>query len=309
MPTSRRSSRVAAALLVSGLLAGSAVARQATPEAPPPQTPPATNHPVNTPGNAAWAANVSEARTIARADKKLVYYEFTSAQCGDCRRMTGLLYPAFDFEALLVGMVPVSVALSSTDGKALGERYSITEEPSVLITTPEGRLVFLMQGFKDAGDFYAHAHRDIDAYRKFARTVDAQDVPRLPAAEAYSSGRALYARFDYEGAASRLARAAAAPDAKPEMRESALMGLAAADRQLGNFVGARKSAEKVIATTKNPDQKERAELFLAELALAQNHPGDALAAYRKFAKDHPKSPYLEKVRGFIGQLEATAPRS
>jgi tetratricopeptide (TPR) repeat protein len=300
------------ALCLPGLLLAVGLASAQEPTPAPAAAAPApamANRPIMTPGNAVWAANSAEARAIAKADKKLVYYEFVSPECGDCRRMTGLIYPAFDFEALLIGTVPVHVALSSAEGKELGERYSITEEPSVLIATPEGRVVFLMQGFKDAGDFYTHAHRDIDAYRKFAKVVDSQDVPTLSAAEAYSTGRALYARFDYEGAASRLARAAAAPDAKPDVRESALMGLAAADRQLGRYAAARKAADKVITTTKNADQKERAELFVAELALAQNKPGDALTAYRKFAKDHPKSPYLEKVRGFIAKLESEAPKS
>ena len=48
---------------------------------------------------------------------------------------------------------------------------------------------------------------------------------------------------------------------------------------------------------------------LMELDLTENKPGDALAAYKKFARDHPKSPYLEKVRGFISKLEAAAPKS
>ena len=307
MPRFRNCRRPAPALLGLALLSGAAAAQQTPPPAPPP--PSTGSHAVTSPGNAVWAANVAEARAIAKADRKLVYYEFASKDCGDCRRMQGLLYPAMDFEALLAGMVPVQVALGSPDGQRLGELYSISEEPSVLITNPDGRLVFLMQGFKDATDFYRHARRDVDAYRKFAKIVDAQDVPTLGAAEAYSTGKALYARFDYEGAASRLQRAASAPDVKPEMRESALMGLAAADRQLGRFDAARKSAEKVVATTKNADQKERAELFLAEISLAQNKPGEALAEYKKFAKDHPKSPYLEKVRGFISRLEAAAPKS
>ncbi|HTR05006.1 MAG TPA: hypothetical protein VMN82_17600 [Thermoanaerobaculia bacterium] len=287
-------------------LCGVAGAQQPTPASPPP---PAARRAVKSPGNAVWAANVTEARAIAKADHKLVYYEFASKECGDCRRMQGLLHPAFEFEALMTGMVPVQVALSSTDGTKLAEIYTISQEPSVLITNPDGRLVFKMEGFKDAGDFYAHVHKDVDGYREFARVVDAQDVPRLSADEAFSTGKALYARFDYEGAASRLARAAAAPDATPEIRESALMGLSAADRQLGNFPGARSAADKVIATTKNPDQKQRAELALAEIALAEQKPGEALALYKKFAKDHPKSPYLDKVHGFITRLEAAQPKS
>jgi len=305
MPTFLVFPRLAATALAFALAAPGGAQTGAPSPSP---APPAANRAVTSPGNAEWAASVADARARATTQKKLVFYEFVSKDCGDCRRMQGLLDPAFDFEALLIGMVPVQVALSSPDGKTLGERYNVTEEPSILIATPEGRLVFLMQGFKDAQDFYTHAHRDLDAYRKFAKEVDGQDVATLSAAEAYSTGRALYARFDFEGAISRLQRAASAPDAKPEVRESALMGMAAAQRQLGQYPAARRSAEKVIATTKNGDQKERAELFVAELALAQNRPGEALADYQKFVRDHPKSPYLEKVQGFIKKLEMAAPR-
>ena len=288
------------------LVAAAGAAQQATP-APPAH--PEANHAVTSPGNAEWAPDVAFAKKRAAAQHKLVYYEIGGETCKDCRRMQGLLYPAFDFEALLVGMVPVQVKLESDEGKVLGERYAITETPAVLITNPDGRLVFLMQGFKDANDFYRHAHKDIDAYRKFALQVDAQNVKTLSAEEAYSTGRALYARFDFDGAAQRLQRAADAPGVKPAMRESALMGLAAAERQLGHMNAARGAAQKVVATTKNADQQERAELFLAELDLTEGKPGEALDAYRKFVKDHPNSPYLEKVRGFIAKLEAAAPKS
>jgi tetratricopeptide (TPR) repeat protein len=307
MPKRFHLDRHAPWLLAAGFFAAAASGQETKPPA-------ASSHsdasrPVRSPGNAEWAPDVAFARKRATAQKKLVYYDIVGENCGDCRRMQGLLYPAFDFEALLIGMVPVQVKLESPEGEELGKRYSITETPAVLITTPEGRLVFQVQGFKDATDFYRHAHKDIDAYRKFAAVVDAQDVKTLSAEEAYSSGRALYTRLDYDAAALRLQRAADAPGAKQELRESALMGLAAAERQLGHMDAARGSARKVVATTKNADQKERAELFLAELDLSENKAGDALAAYRKFVKDHPKSPYLEKVRGFIAKLEAMAPKS
>ncbi len=265
--------------------------------------------PVTSPGNAEWAANAADARARALAQKKLVYYEFEAPGCGNCRRMQALLYPAFDFEALLIGMVPVKLDLDSEEGRQIAGRYSITETPSVLIATPEGRLVFLMQGFKDAPDFYRHARQDLDSYRVFAHRIDGQDVARLTAEEAYTTGRDLYARFDYSAAAVRLERASAAPDATPELRLSALEGLAAADLQLGQAAASRRAIDKVIAATKSPEQKERAELFRAQIALAENKPAEALSAYRKFAKDHPGSPHIARVRSFIARLEAAEPKS
>lgn len=260
------------------------------------------------PGNTLWAASAADAVAQAAKEKKLVYYEFEGNNCGKCRRMQVLLYPAFDFEALLIGMVPVKLLLDSPEGKALGDRYGITEVPAVLITNPDGRLAFEMQGFKDTREFYDHAHKDLDAYRQFSRRVDSQDVPNLSAVEALATGGELYSRFDYVAAAARLRRAAAAPDATPAHRDSALMGLAAAEMELGQTAAARRSVEKVIATTKNPDQKQRAELFAAQVSLAENDPARALAAYKKFAADHPKSPYLDKVNGFITRLQAAAPK-
>jgi tetratricopeptide (TPR) repeat protein len=265
--------------------------------------PPVVARPVESPGNAEWAKDAADARAKAAAQKKLVYYEFESAQCGDCRRMQALLYPAFDFEALLIGTVPVRLELDSADAKPLQQRYTITQAPTVLIATPEGRVAFLVQGFKDAPDFYSHARKDLDAYRKFAARVESADVAALSAGDAFALGRELYARSDPAAALAFLQRATVAPDPAPGVREAALEGLAATEMELGHTADARKAIDRVIATTKSPDQKERAELFRAQIPLAQNKPAEALALYKQFAKDHPSSKYLEQVRSLIARLE------
>ena len=221
--------------------------------------------------------------------------------------MQSLLYPAFDFEALLTGMVPVRLDIDSAEGKPLAERFGLRDVPAVLITTPEGRLVFAVEGFKNAPDFYRHVHKDLDEYRKFARRLESQDVATLSADEAYATGRDLYARRDIESARPRLKRASVAPDPKPGVRESALEGLAAAELQLGQTAAARQSIDLLIRTTKNAEQKERAELFRAQIPLSENKPAEALALYKQFARDHPESKHLATVRSFIEKLEAATP--
>ena len=301
-------SRPSNAIIGAALLAaGAARAQTAAPPATP--TPVHEGRQVKSPGNAVWAPDVRTAHERAAADGKLVYHEFTKKDCGGCARMQGLLYPAFDFEALLIGMVPVIVDIDGADGQKLAERYHVSDTPSVLITTPSGRLVFLMQGFQDANDFYAHVHTDLDQYRKFAKVVDAQDVAHLSAADAFKTGQQLYARFDFEGAATRLSRAATAKDATPEIRASALEGLAAAELELGKTAESRRAIDRLIATTTNPGQKENAELFRAQISLVENKPQDALAEYKRFAKEHPNSPYLDKVKTFIARLEGGTPKS
>jgi outer membrane PBP1 activator LpoA protein len=89
-----------------------------------------------------------------------------------------------------------------------------------------------------------------------------------------------------------VARIRACPGAQP----------GAVELELGDPAASRRAIDQLIATTKNPDQKERAELFAAQIPLAQNKPAEALALYKKFATDHPNSKYIERVQSFIARL-------
>ena len=260
---------------------------------------------LRSPGNAVWASGFEEARKRAAADDKLVFVEFEGGEeCGPCKRMQGLLYPAFDFEALLIGMVPVKVQLESAEAKELGARYAVSEAPAILILSPEGRIVFRMEGFMNAPDFYKQVHADLDAYRKFARKVEQQDIPNLSASEALETGRELYERSDPAAALPRLTRAAAHPKATAVQREDAREIQAAVELELERPGAARQTINRLIATTRSPQRKERAELFRAQIPLAENKPAEALALFRKFMKDHPKSPHLPQVTELVERLES-----
>jgi thiol-disulfide isomerase/thioredoxin len=293
--------RVAAALLA---MTASAASAQPASTAPSPTRTPV----VRTPGNADWAATLSEARTRAAADKKLVFVEFARPGCGNCERMDTLLYPAFEFEGLLVGMVPVKVDIESPEGQAMAGRYDVTDTPSILVTNPAGRLVFLMQGFQNAEDFYVHIHKDLDTYRPWARQVDAQQIERLSAAEALESGRTLFERRDSAAALPRFQRAATAPGAKPAERDAARELEAAALLDLGRTAESRKAIEGLIASTRDPDCRERAEIFRAQLPLSEGNPAEALRLFQAFQKAHPQSKYAAGVDDLIRKLEASKAR-
>ena len=282
-----------AALAAPALAAGA-------PQSPPPPSPTKV---VRSPGNAEWAATPAEAQTRAADSKKLVFYEFDQAKCGKCRRMDQLLYPALDFEALLIPMVPVKVLIDSPEGTQLASRYGIDDIPAILVTTPQGRLVFQMVGFENPQDFYPHIHKDLDGYRAFSRKVDGQDVAHLPAVEALDTGRALYQRHDPVAARPRLQRASTASQVSPAVRDEALELLAAAELDLGDLPSSRATIDKLIATTGDPDRRERAELFRAQLPLAENKPGEAYALFQKFQKDHPNSQYRIQVQALMAKVE------
>ncbi len=255
------------------------------------------------PGKVLWAASPEEARDRAAKQGKFVFLEFDKNECGNCQRMDALLYPAFDFEALLVSMVPVKVDLESPIGKEFAERYSIDETPAILVVTPEGRLVFLMRGFASQNDFFRNANAGLEHYRAFAKRTDAQDIAKLSPKEALETGSELYQRSDPEAALPRLRRAAAAPGATVGEREDALELLAAVEFDLAQPALSRKTIERLLATTKDRARRERAEIFRAQIPLAENKPAEALALFRKFQKDHPTSPHLARVNELVHRLE------
>lgn len=258
------------------------------------------------PGNVVWANSTDEAHDRAVREGKFVYFEFTKAECGNCKRMDSLLYPALDFEALLVSSVPVKIDVESPEGKAIAARYSIEDVPAVLMTTPEGRLVFLMQGFMNQGEFFRHAGPAVAGYRKWAKEIAAQNVAKLSAKEAFDSGNELYHRSDPTAALPRLRRAVAAPGLTAREREDTLELIAAVELDLLQPAASRKTIERLLATTKDRQRRERAELFRAQIPLAENRPAEALALFRKFQKDHPTSPHIGRVNELVARLQESA---
>lgn len=294
--------RLASAFLLSGITA-LAAAQAPTPA---PETAPNRSEPLTSPGNAKWAATPDEAKARATSENKLVFVEFEAIDCGQCRRMDALLYPAFDFEALLLPMVPVKVGISSPEGRELARRYGVKDTPAIVVTSPEGRLVFRMEGFTNAPEFYQHIHQDLNAYRAFVQRIEGQDIARLPGKEALATGEELFKRTDSEAAAPRLRRAVADPKSTSAVRDEAREFLAAVELELGQIANSRHTVEKLIATTKDSNRRERAELFRAQLPLAENKPAEALALFKKFRRDHPTSIYSKKVDEMLVMLGDTS---
>jgi hypothetical protein len=160
-----------------------------------------------------------------------------------------------------------------------------------------------MEGFYNQGDFFRHANSALEVYRRFAQEIESDDVAKLSAKRALETGRELYERSDPVTALPRLRRAASAAGATVEQREDALEVSAAAELDLGQPTASRKTIEQLLAATKDRGRRERAELFRAQIPLAENRPAEALALFRRFQKEHPTSPHISRVNQLVQRLE------
>jgi hypothetical protein len=224
------------------------------------------------PGKAIWAANYAEARERALRDGRVVFVEFSEKNCGNCIRMHGLIYPAVNFEMMLLRMVPVNVDRLGAEGAALATRYGVTESPAVLILSPGGALIFRVNGFDSAPEFYSRVHSMMAEWDKLnVRMIHEPEFRDDPTQE-LALGSDLAYRLDPEEAIPRFARAAESPRADAATREKALTLLASARLNAHLFSDARATTEKLARVARDRDLREQAEIFLGQISLARAIP-------------------------------------
>ncbi len=276
-------------------------AKPSAPEAGPPAAAPAPLP--NTPGRAVWAKDFDEAVRRAKEQGKVVFVEFTKKKCGNCFRMDGLLYPSVNFEMALLRMVPVKLDLDLADAAKLANRYQVSTTPAILVVSPGGALVFRMVGFQDDRSFYVHLHnsmKDWDAVN--LRMVHEPETIADAKAE-LELGKELFRRVDSEEAIPRLQRASKSPKAAPAVREEALAYLASAQMELERFADSRATTERLLKTAKDPDRREKAELFLAQIMLAEGRRDDARRDFQSFLTRHPESKHKAEAKGYLDQMK------
>jgi tetratricopeptide (TPR) repeat protein len=275
-------------LVTGGLFALARLLAAVTPPTSPAQQPPADSGALG-PGRAEWARSYADAAGRARSENKVVYVEFDTETCSDCKRFDTLLYPATDFEFLLLRMVPVKLRLGQDEASTLAARYHVGKAPSVLILSPGGALIFRLEGFDSPPSFYRHVHTSMADYDKLnVRMIHEPETLDDPKAE-LSLGAELYRRFDSEEAVARLERAARSPRADSETREQALAFLASAQLELNRVADSKASVDEILKSTKDPARREKAELFRAQVSLAEGKRAEARRRYQDFLKDHPGS--------------------
>jgi tetratricopeptide (TPR) repeat protein len=283
-----------------------AAAGAAPPSSPAENAPPPGNIPEG-PGKADWADTLSHARERANREGRVVYVEFFEKSCGNCSRMQGLLYPAVNFEMMLLRMVPVRIDRLSPEGAALAERYGVTESPAVLILSSGGALIFRVDGFDNPGEFYRHVHDSMTEWDrlhvKMIHEPEFRDDPK----QELALGAELLRRMDPEEAAPRLERAARSKTADAATRDFALTGLANAQYRMKRFPEARTTLDEVLRTSSNPAVREQAELSRGAIAIAEGNREEARRTIAAFLREHPESKLAANARHMLTTIPAEAP--
>ncbi|HWC64756.1 MAG TPA: thioredoxin family protein [Thermoanaerobaculia bacterium] len=262
----------------------------------------------STPGKASWEPTVAKARERAARESKMVFVEFTQDHCGNCERMDALLYPAVNFEMLLLRMVPVKLDRTTAEASALAERYGVAEAPAVRNLSDGGALIFRVNGFDNAPEFYRHVQESVKEWDALHLRMVREPEFQGDAQQELALGTALALRFDPEEAAPRFARAAAVKTADAATRDKARTYLASAQFKMKHYDDSRATIDEILKTSHDPAVREQAELFRGEIAIAEGKREEARRTIMAFLRDHPGSALRRNAQQMLASTSDGTPR-
>ncbi len=253
-----------------------------------------------------WERDIDSAFRRARKADRPLMVDFYAAWCGWCRRLDQVTYVDPEVVRLSEEFVPLKVNTEGSQRELeLAKRYEAASLPTIVFLTPEGRLLWRVDGFQGPGVFpatLARAHAtagEVMAVEKALRrdASDAEALTRL--------GQHLFEQQDESGSRELLQKAIKRDERLP--------------------VRDRKRSRMLLALMLSDDRKySQAEtLFVEALALRPADAADARTLYmlartyidwgerlslaratlRRLITEFPHTPIAQKGRELLHRLE------
>ncbi|MRR12682.1 hypothetical protein EG835_09550 [bacterium] len=199
----------------------------------------------------------------------------------------------------------MSLFRSSPDGTRLSERFGVQLSPAWLVLTPDLLLAGKQEGASNQStwfDRFIASEHDWALFRQ--KLAIEKAAPGDPAAT-LAVAEDAYRRFGNEMAEERFRRVAGDPKAANDLRERALSYLAAIALEARRLDDAEKALKEILATTKDPVLREKAELRLADVDLGRGDRGKAAERLGTFLEKHPESPLRPQAEDLLKALGST----
>ena len=95
----------------------------------------------------------------ARAERKLVFVDFSAAWCTWCTKMDEDVFPDARVKAALLNYIPVQLDADTAGGRGVAARYRVDGLPAYLVVNGEGELVGRFDGYMPVDAFLVRLRR------------------------------------------------------------------------------------------------------------------------------------------------------
>lgn len=250
-----------------------------------------------------WAARYGEA--VERA-KKLhggrVLVELREAECPDCERMEKVVYPTASFMAFCRDKVPVRLVVGMEEGNTIARRYAVRAFPAWLIVSTDGLLCGKQEGASNQSVWVERFVATEKEWAAFQKKVEAEKAAPSDLGAVFAVAEDAYHRFGDEMAEKRFRRVADAAKSPVELREKSLAYLASIELGSERLDAAQRDLNALLALTKDPVLRQRAELRLVDVEIGRGERRKAEEKLRAFLEKYPVSPLRPQAEALLQAL-------
>lgn len=254
-----------------------------------------------------WEGSYAAALKKAKAEKKIVMIDFWADWCHWCFELDKKTYRDADVVKRAQELVAVKVDREGSRAeRLLGDEYRVETLPTIAFVSPQGHMIFRVDGYKDGPEF----SRVMDHAQKKAADVLAWEAAlESNAADAAAMSKLGGHLFDvefYEDARTWLRKAADGDKdrpAKERKRTRTLLGI------ILHFDNKPAEAETVLnealaLTPADPDEDPAALFTLAKVQMKTDRNKEARANLQKIVEKFPESKPAVRARETLDTLPA-----
>jgi hypothetical protein len=255
-----------------------------------------------------WAGSFEEATGRA---KKIhggrVLVELREAACPDCERMEKLVYPTASFRAFCRDKVPVSLIVGTEDGNRIAARYAVRAFPAWIIVSTDGLLCGKQEGASNQSAWVERFVATEREWNAFLAKLEAEKKAPNDLAAVCAVAEDAYRRFGDAMAEKRFRRIADDPKASPELKEKSLPYLASIELASERFDDAERDLKALLALTKDPLLRQKAELRLVDVSVGRGDRRKAEEQLKAFLGKYPDSPLKPQAEALLQALRPAKP--
>lgn len=251
-----------------------------------------------------WEKSFEVALKNAKAAGKPVMIDFWAEWCGWCHRLDQTTY--VEPRVVKLGEDFVTVKIDTEAGgkqTAIAERYDVSQLPTILFLSPQGRVILRVTGFEGPGKFPSTMEKARDAGARVmgweaAIGRDAKDAHAL-----MQLGVHLFEQELYEESRDLLARAARHDEKSPvPARKRTRMLIGIIQTYDKKYAEAEDALRQALAL-KPPDELEPRLLFVLGRAYVNWGKQDkARSVMQQILAEYPGSPVSAKARDTLEAL-------
>jgi thioredoxin-like negative regulator of GroEL len=115
-------------------------------------------------GSVKWASSFAEATKLARAQNKPIMVDFWATWCGWCKKLDTDVYTTSEFANAAKDVISVKVDTEGPE-RDVAARFGVTNLPTVLYLTPEGKLLSKVGGYMSTDRFVPTVTAAVEMYR------------------------------------------------------------------------------------------------------------------------------------------------